>query len=161
MRVYVVPRTYFEVQRGTPVEEVCFERCNIISINAPSRGEIPPFSPGYENAPNLLELRFDDVADPVREAGGVFMSEADGDAVLAFVKRMDRTRQLYVHCTAGITRSGAVGEVIDWFVNCCLEKNHEDHAMFLRRHPYLVPNRWVRRILLEKFHSHWQFAMQG
>ncbi|MEI3002763.1 MAG: hypothetical protein V8T86_18060 [Victivallis sp.] len=103
---------------------------------------IPPFSPGYENAPNLLELRFDDVADPVREAGGVFMSEADGDAVLAFVKRMDRTRQLYVHCTAGITRSGAVGEVIDWFVNCCLEKNHEDHAMFLRRHPYLVPNRW-------------------
>ena len=57
------------------------------------------------------------------------MSEADGDAVLAFVKRMDRTRQLYVHCTAGITRSGAVGEVIDWFVNCCLEKNHEDHAM--------------------------------
>ena len=85
MRVYVVPRTYFEVQRGTPVEEECFERCNIISINAPSRGEIPPFSPGYENAPNLLELRFDDVADPVREAGGVFMCEADGDAVLAFV----------------------------------------------------------------------------
>ena len=48
MRVYVVPRTYFEVQRGTLVEEECFERCNIISINAPSRGEIPPFSPGYE-----------------------------------------------------------------------------------------------------------------
>ena len=45
MRVYVVPRTYFEVQRGTLVEEECFERCNIISINAPSRGEIPPFSP--------------------------------------------------------------------------------------------------------------------
>ncbi|MBS1368499.1 MAG: hypothetical protein HPZ91_00965 [Lentisphaeria bacterium] len=149
MRVNVVPRTYFEMHRGSPVEEACFERCSIISINAPSAGEEPPFSPEFLNAPNLLVLYFDDVADPVREKG-IFMTPEDGDAIVGFIRRLDRSRQLYVHCTAGISRSGAVGEMLDWYFNCCLESHCEDHAMFLRRHPCLIPNRWVSRVLHEK-----------
>lgn len=152
MKISVVPRVYFEL-RSAMIDEEFFSRTNIISLNAPSRGEKPPFPEFLLEMSNLLCLYFDDVSDPIRE-NGVFMTEEDADRIFNFLDRIDRNRTLFIHCTAGISRSGAVGEVLDRFCNCCQEHHEEDHIMFLRRHRHLVPNRWVRRIMLEGARRH-------
>ena len=57
---------------------------------------------------------------------------------------------LLVHCTAGISRSGAVGEVLNWYFNRYLEDNAEDDADFTYNNRQILPNSIVRRIMLQK-----------
>ena len=74
------------------------------------------------------------------------ITEADAEAILDFVP--DDALPLMVHCTAGIARSGAVGEVLDWYYNCWLTANDEDHRYFLRENRQVMPNSTVRRLLM-------------
>ena len=54
---------------------------------------------------------------------------------------------IIVHCTAGISRSGAVGEVLNWYCNR-FEADDSDCRKFEIMHPDIVPNAHVRRLLL-------------
>ena len=57
---------------------------------------------------------------------------------------------LLVHCTAGISRSGAVGEVLNWYFNRYLERNTQDDEDFTQNNHQIMPNFIVRRIMLEE-----------
>ena len=148
MKINVVPRSYFERRLGTPEEKEILAMHRVISIQTSNGDDTePPFSPEALNSPNLLCLVFDDIVD---DSGRQF-TEADAKAILDFV--CDDTLPVFVHCTAGIARSGAIGEVLDWYYNCWKSPNGEDHRYFLRENPQVMPNSTVRRLLMRELYA--------
>lgn len=143
MQIYVHARSFFEARQGTRRERELFRDNRIISINSVSfPSEEPPFSEEFLNAENLLILYFDDVDEGFLNA----MTPEQARAIVDFVRHEDN-RPFIVHCTAGISRSGAVGEVLNWYFNR-FEADDSDYRKFEIMHTDIVPNAHVRRLLL-------------
>lgn len=144
MRIIVKARSFFEARQGTIREAELFVKYRIVSINDVSfPAEPPPFSPRFLKAENLLVLFFDDV-----EEGPNAMTAEQARQIADFVSRPNDDRPIIVHCSAGISRSGAVGEVLNWYFNRYLEDNPAAYRRFELTHPDLIPNAHVRRLLL-------------
>lgn len=151
MKIRVLSRIFFEKIKGTAEEDRLLESYRIISINS-SRGEdsIPPFSERNRNHRNLLCLTFDDVCnepDPEDHDDCALFSMWQAEAVMRFAD--DGSMPLLIHCSAGISRSGAVGEILDWYFNRFLMKNETDHLDFCRNNRHIIPNLLVREIMLK------------
>ena len=143
MQIYVHARSIFEARQGTKRERELFRDNRIISINSVSHpAEVPPFSEEFLDAENLLILYFDDVDEGFPNA----MTPEQAKQIVEFA-RMEDNRPIIVHCTAGISRSGAVGEVLNWYFNR-FEADDSDYRKFEIMHPDIVPNSHVRRLLL-------------
>ena len=143
MQIFVKARSFFEARQGTKLERKLFRDNRIISINSVSfPSEEPPFSEEFLDAENLLILYFDDVDAGFPNA----MTPEQACAIVDFV-RLEDNRPIIVHCTAGISRSGAVGEVLNWYFNR-FEADDSDYRKFEIMHPDIVPNAHVRRLLL-------------
>ena len=144
MQIFVKARSFFEARQGTKLERELFRDNRIISINSVSfPSEEPPFSEEFLDAENLLILYFDDVDEGFPNA----MTPEQARTIVDFV-RIEDNRPIIVHCTAGISRSGAVGEVLNWYFNCYLEDNRADDWGNERINCDIVPNAHVRRLLL-------------
>ena len=94
---------------------------NIISIITPPYpkegfdDEDIPFSEEYRNAENVLVVKFHD-AEKQFDDDVVLMNESDADRIYEFVQRTMNNGAYMVHCTAGKSRSQAVGYVLnEWF----------------------------------------------
>ena len=152
MKIRVLPRIFFEKIKGTPTEAELLEKTKIISINS-SWGfdDTPPFSENFFNHPHLLTLTFDDICNepetPEDQGNTVLFNEAMAQQIMRFVD--DGELPLLVHCTAGISRSGAVGEVLNWYFNRYLEYNAKDDEYFVQNNRQIMPNTIVRRIMLK------------
>ena len=147
MQINIKARTFFEAARGSERERYFFRTSRIISINSVSfPAEPPPFSEEFLHAENLLVLYFDDVDEGQPHA----MTPEQAKQIVDFA-RIEDPRPIIVHCTAGISRSGAVGEVLNWYFNRYLEDDQEDYQRFQIMHRDLVPNAHVRRLLLTEF----------
>ena len=97
---------------------------------------------------NILKLRFDDaVEDPDHTL--VLFDAGIAGKIVRFVRKIDPSRLLFVNCGAGISRSGAVGEVLNDYFNRYLESNALDNEYFRRLNPQIQGNPLVRRILRE------------
>ena len=143
MQIYVHARSFFEARQGTNRERELFRNNRIISINSVSfPAEPPPFSEEFLDAENLLILYFDDVDAGFPNA----MTPEQAKQIVDFI-HMENNRPVIVHCTAGISRSGAVGEVLNWYFNR-FEADDSDYRKFEIMHPDIVPNSHVRRLLL-------------
>lgn len=96
--------------------------------------------------PNVLTLKFDDVeesgkASPTNNSRTTqAFSKDQGLEVLDFLDRNRDKKILIVHCAAGISRSGAVGQ----FALGYLDGNREG---FKIRNSHIMPNARVLRIL--------------
>ena len=97
---------------------------------------------------NILKLRFDDaVVDPGHT---LVLFDADiADEIVRFIRKIDTSRLLFVNCGAGISRSGAVGEVLNDYFNKYLESNALDDEYFRRLNRQIQGNPLVRRVLRE------------
>jgi predicted protein tyrosine phosphatase len=148
MQITVTSRYFFENLRGTEEEAALLERARVISVNSVRIPEEPPFSEQYWTADNVLILRFDDVDDPgsAFQQGGHAMTEADADAIAAFVESPDQ-RPIIVHCTAGISRSGAIGASLNEYYNKMCSLNEVEHEAFWSRHRNISPNLHVMKLL--------------
>ena len=143
MQIEVKARTFFEARMGGKRERELFRTRRIISINNIGfPAEPPPFSEPFLTAENLLVLYFDDV-----DEGPNAMTPAQARAI-ADVACSGDPRPIIVHCAAGISRSGAVGEVLNWYFNRYLEDDPAAYRRFELAHPDLIPNAHVRRLLL-------------
>ena len=97
---------------------------------------------------NILKLRFDDaVEDPDRTL--VLFDAGIAGEIVRFIRKIDPARLLFVNCGAGISRSGAVGEVLNDYFNKYLERNELDDEYFRRLNRQIQGNPLVRRILRE------------
>ena len=152
MKIRVLPRAFFEKVKGTPTEADLLEKSKIISINS-SWGfdDTPPFSERFLTHTHLLTLTFDDLCNepetPEDLGNAILFNKDMALAIMRFVD--DGKLPLLVHCTAGISRSGAVGEVLNWYFNRYLENNTADNEDFVQNNRQILPNTIVRRIMLE------------
>ena len=152
MKIKVLPRIFFEKVKGTSTEAELLANSKIISINS-SWGfdDTPPFSEELLNHPHLLTLTFDDICNepetPEDMGNAVLFNENMAQQIMRFVD--DGKLPLLVHCTAGISRSGAVGEVLNWYFNRYLEHNVADDEEFVQNNRQIQPNTIVRRIMLK------------
>ena len=105
-----------------------------------------PALPLYISECNILKLQFDDVID-VAEPRLVPFTPEMARRIVEFVAAVDRSRELFINCAAGISRSGAVGEVLDEYFNRYLEQNELDHLHFTRFSSQIQGNSLVRRLL--------------
>ena len=152
MKIRVLPRAFFEKVKGTPTEVELLEKSKIISINS-SWGfdDTPPFSERFLTHTHLLTLTFDDLCNepetPEDLGNAILFNKDMALAIMRFVD--DGNLPLLVHCTAGISRSGAVGEVLNWYFNRYLENNTADDEDFEQNNRQIQPNTIVRRIMLK------------
>jgi predicted protein tyrosine phosphatase len=96
--------------------------------------------------PNVLRLWFDDVEmdtdkfSPTNQEKIKAFDNEDARKVRDFIKLNKDKNTFIVHCSAGISRSGAVAQYICDYFQC-------DREQFLRDNPYIHPNGRVTRML--------------
>lgn len=98
-------------------------------------------TPFRDNHLNVLNLEFDDIINEnhyLTKNGKqlrIFNKE-DASKIIEFINLHKDKENLYVHCLAGISRSGAVGEFIsDYF--------GKDYFQFRKLNPKIQPNPYV------------------
>lgn len=137
-KVIVIPKYAFD--RGlrgnkiddTNVEQLIGKAC-FISINDTfGTDEVPFFSKPH---PNVLTLFFDDVDQDIVTDHGTAKAFTDEQAtdIYAFIEKNKETENFIVHCTAGISRSGGVGEFINNYLDL-------DYNSFKECNPHILPN---------------------
>lgn len=144
MKIYVKSRLWMEnILKNIPD---FYMGKNIISIY--SQNSYSPFSDRW----NILKLEFDDVTDDFRNDLNsndyLFFNEDHAKQIKKFADEMNKNHEFYVHCDAGVSRSGAVGYVFNEYFNKYLEDNKDDYERFELIHKYLIsPNGLVVRLL--------------
>ena len=89
------------------------------------------------------------------------MTTTDAKRIVDFVVGQSPEKPLIIHCTAGISRSGAVGMVLNDWLNRRLSSNEEDYNHFYRENPDLYPNEHVQRLLWAEIESRYGGHVQG
>ena len=95
---------------------------------------------------HILKLCFDD-ATSNPDGTLILFDESMARRIADFLKRIDTTRALFINCAAGISRSGAVGEVLNDYFNRYLEINELDFLYFRTYSRQVCGNPLVRRLL--------------
>ena len=171
MKIYVLSKlqfdSYFEKFNVNDSNIEDKQNLYCISISGISDGEIPYFK---TNHTNVLNLQFDDVehdmyySKVVTEKNGkttvknsnklmaVAFTENQGKEIIDFISKIVPTDKtvLFIHCTAGISRSGAVGVFCNEYFNL-------DTIDFKTRNQYIQPNGRVLNVLHNlTIYSHYQ-----
>lgn len=104
----------------------------------------------YRDHDTVLNLEFDD-ADPSMVEGCAkagypvhLFDYEDAKKIIAFIEKNKDATHFFIHCTAGVSRSGAVG----FFVRQVLQSDYE---AFAKMNPYIVPNGFVLQTLNDQF----------
>jgi predicted protein tyrosine phosphatase len=96
-----------------------------------------------QNHSNVLRMYFDDCSDVVARSNGystIPFNRSHGDALIDFIQRNKDAKVCIVHCTAGISRSGAVGTFINDFME-------QDYYEFLQDNPHILHNSHILSML--------------
>lgn len=147
-KVYIWSKPEFNSSLGrlnindVNVEElpkVCF-----ISINdTQGQWNQPWFDQDHSN---VLRLWFDDVENdddlwsPTNNISIRAFSSEQAQSIIDFLEKNKDKETFIVHCTAGISRSGAVGQFIADYFHC-------DKEEFKRINPHICPNGRISRML--------------
>jgi len=95
---------------------------------------------------NVITLQFDDVLhsgdrSPTNDVPNTrSFAESDGKKIIEFLENNPDAKFCVVHCAAGISRSGAIGQ----FVN---DYYKGDYDSFVRHNPQIMPNQMVIQTL--------------
>jgi predicted protein tyrosine phosphatase len=121
-----------------------------ISINSTKPDELD--YPAYfkKEHPNVLTLWFDDIESDINlENGDILkcMTEEQGKRIIAFLDQLRKLEKFFllIHCTVGISRSGAVG----LFASHYLGHNEEEKEKFNRTNKHIHPNGHVSQVLFK------------
>ena len=154
MKIRVVSQLWFRENTwglgALPVyqcpDSVFWKENNLISIRYPA--ETDPDCAIPVGGENILKLRFDDALVDPDHTLVLFDADLAGE-IVQFIRKIDPSRMLFVNCGAGISRSGAVGEVLNDYFNKYIESNAQDDEYFRRMNRQIQGNPLVRRILRE------------
>lgn len=119
-----------------------------IFINIRNSRSVDPNRGVPLDGPHILKIQFDDVRgddEPRRKA----FTPGTANRIVQFLRQCGFARPLYVNCSAGISRSGAVGLVLNRFVNRIWAPCEADHRRFFELNPQIDANPRVVRILTE------------
>lgn len=152
VKVLILSKTRFvDLLRDKGISESTiatrFSRIAFISI-LDTEDSLPVF---HQEHANLLQLRFDDVEEdievPVIGTGKTLairaMTQDQAGAIVRFVAAHRDKKIFVVHCTAGVSRSGAVGHFVNEFLG-------GNRAGFKEMNPNICPNRHVLKLLAKE-----------
>lgn len=146
MKIIVKSRDW--IKRKLEKDLLFYTKANFISIF--SKDSYSPFPDRF----NVLKLNFDDVTEVDKNESDanqlLFFNEDIANQIVNFINSINKERILFVHCDAGISRSGAVGYVLNEYLNKYLENNEEDDRYFKIENPGIAPNSLVVQILKPK-----------
>lgn len=167
MRILILPKYQFDAQldkagiTDLTVESRIGEY--YISINDTINGKYDVM-PSYfrSDHENVLRLWFDDVSkdinipiigtDKIKKV--VAITEQQAKQIINFLSHINPTTAsiLIIHCTAGVSRSGAVGEFAKEYF-----RPHINNIEFKNMNPNIAPNQHIL-ILLKRLHlwSHYK-----
>lgn len=119
------------------------EDCMLISINSKGEKHHKFTNPKIKR---FIYLDFDDIEPKHIERGcqGNVMTLYQASILKRFIDEFKEIKNIYVHCTAGISRSAAVGFILDRYLN-----KHDD--LYLFEMGNYSPNRWVYRLMCRAF----------
>lgn len=154
MNIYVVPRNYIEKQIEKDINWI--NEKWIISIFS---SFYPNYSPIPIDKSNVLKLQFDDVSEKDMDSRGVekydliFFNQDHAKQIHNFIKNINDNgiKPFYIHCDAGVSRSGAVGYMLNEWFNKFINLNRNDNESFIMNNPYIMPNPLVVRLLKNEF----------
>ena len=152
MKIDVLARTYFEERIGSNEITQLLKTHKVISIQSSSGCDSePPFAKEHCESKNLLCLVFDDYFgipdDPIERSRVAVFTHELAERIMRFVD--DGSMPLVIHCTQGVSRSGAVGYVLDRYFNRVLANNEKDYEYFMTRNPFIMPNPNVVEVFLK------------
>lgn len=147
MNIFVESRKYIEKMYDKNPDWI--QGKYIISIF--SNGDVSPLPGRF----NILQLEFDDIADqPDHERAAekfnlIYFNKYHAKMIHEFIEKIpvDSKKPFYVHCDAGVSRSGAVGMVLNEYFNKFLTANRLDYEAFQMNNSHILPNPLVTRIL--------------
>lgn len=150
MKIDVVDRRFLKRKPRDKWLEMLAES-RVISIRSSYGDDATfPVPPGVRPNANLLCLTFDDSTGFDDWPGydlPLLFDETMAARIVGFVR--DDSLPLVVQCTAGISRSGAIGVAFDEFFNLREGRNPADHAYFVAQNPHVRPNALVMRLMRE------------
>ena len=134
MKVIVISRAMMNNWLEQKMDLLNNDNVAIISVNTYTHWngqfeEETPFDKfeNFTNNTNLLKLWFDDVSEPTTWNGmeDKLFNADDARKVVEFIKeKQDNVDTFIVHCTAGISRSGAIGMFIKDYFGCEIESEN-------------------------------------
>ncbi len=116
-----------------------------ISINDQNSSTLPPFPEGHKNVKTLIfaDADFDKVVPIIganrNELIKAFTIEQARD-LYSFIVVNSHKKVMMIHCTMGISRSGAVAAFIS-------DLSHENYMDLKNRNPQIIPNVHVLKLL--------------
>lgn len=108
------------------------------------------------NERNVLRLTFDnytnlDQLEDKNPDDYVLFNGKLANVIFNFVNTLNPKKLLYINCEEGMSRAGAVGLVINEYLNKFLINNNEDYLFFFKVNKHIKPNKEIVDILIKKF----------
>lgn len=143
LKIWVLPKVEFKsIMDNNNINEENvdeFVKYAFICIND-STGNFyhkPIFNDGHHN---VLNLEFDDV---ITECEYKEFTKEHAKQVIEFINNNKTVNSFMIHCAAGISRSGAIGQfILDYFSG--------DKDFFKKTNRHILPNGKVLRLLNEE-----------
>lgn len=154
MKILVVSRNWIEKQLNKNPDWI--QGKWIISIFSKNS-----WSPIHIDRFNVLQLEFDDVSErDFDDNSCIFFNEKCAKNIYTFIKEIpiNSIKPFYVHCDAGVSRSGAVGYILNEWFNKYIENNITDNQFFLKNNSHIAPNPLVVRVMKDVFWGKPTFA---
>lgn len=107
-----------------------------------------------KDSKRVLHLLFDDVTETEKDNPCIIIFNDDhANKIFEFIKTIpdEDDITIYVNCAAGISRSGAVGYVLNIYFNKFINENNKDFELFNKVNKHIQPNPFVKRLLFSKF----------
>lgn len=144
--VRIVPKFYFQ-ENIVPIIDT-LEDTFFISILDPDE-ENSSFKPFLSDSDNYLTVKFIDLVEPIghKWADSNMFTEEMADTIVEFIMKNQDKKNCIVHCTAGVSRSGAVGE----FVNDIFK--YKPYQEFKRDNKNITPNVLVKKLLNNSYYK--------
>lgn len=138
MKVYILSKTEFEKSVVPKLKDKWSDKSFFISILDPDN----PDENYFKDSENYKTIRVWDLEETVGNYTQIF-NERQAKELTVFIEQNKDKESCIVHCSAGVSRSGAIGE----FIN---DLYGESYRVFRKRNFRIIPNQLIKRLLNEQ-----------
>lgn len=138
-RVFVKSRADFK-ELLKELTEQQFMASAFISIHDPGGDWAPRLEQILVDSDNVLNIWIHDVDEEDDQEKYIHFNNEMANQVIQFIEKNRKAKNWILHCTAGISRSGAIGEFISDYLG-------QDYFQFKRDNPQINPNSEIKKIL--------------
>lgn len=142
MKVFIMPKFIFE--QAIDGIEKSSKDVFYLSINNPDDEDKTPIREDSDTFKSMWFYDIDeDTYDEVKDFTYKTISDEQLDELYDFIMKNKDKKNFVVHCTAGVSRSGAVGEFVNDLFGI-------PYAEFRKQNPNIIPNTYIKKKLNEK-----------